>query len=161
MKFYCCGLVYSTDDPDTYWCIETYNMKRPSLNLIGGKKVVKEIVYTLFCKKNDCCKVEIHRYYNDNGTLKILETRTLSRENAQKFLERTQDMRIRQPQCCPLKKIQNSKSIPWVYGKSIDGETQVARYMDESGNRNIFKDQKWHTEIMKSQVKTFTFNSLI
>lgn len=130
-------------------------MKQPSLNIIGGKKVAKEMVYTLFCKKNGCSKVEIQRYYKENETLKILETRTLSKDNAQKFLERTSDMRIRQPQCCPLRKIETAKNIPWVYGKAIDSETQVARYMDESGNRNIFKDQFWQSEIMKSTVKTY------
>lgn len=132
-------------------------MKYPSLNIIGGKKVEKEMVYTLFCKKNGCTKIEIQRYHRQNGVLKILETRTLSKENAEKFLERTRDMRIRQPQCCPIKKIQTSKNIPWVYGKAINSETQVARYIDESGNRNIFKDQLWQSEILKSAVKTYKF----
>lgn len=161
MKFYCCGLVYSTQDPDTYWCIETYKMKHPTLDIIGGKKIEKEIVYTLFCKKNGCSKLEIHRYYKDEGNLKILETRSLKGKEARNFLERTKHMRIRQPQCCPIKKIQGSTSVPWVYGKAISSETQVARYIDESGNRNIFKNKTWQSEFMKSKIKTFTFNSLI
>ncbi len=161
MRFVCCGVLYSTNDPDTYWCIETYIMKHPTINIIGGKKVVKEIVYTLACKKNGCLKLEIHRYHKSNGKLKLLATRTLIGEQAKKFLENTKDMRIRQPQCCPIQPQQYSKTIPWVYGKTIDGETQVARYLDESGNRNIFKDQKWQSEVMKSTIKTYTLNSLI
>ena len=159
MKIYCCGVKYSTDDPETYWCITEYRMTHPSLNIIGGKKVEKEVVYTLHCKKNGCLKLEIQRYYNDKGVLKILETRILKGIKAQKFLESTKNMRIRQPQCCPIQKVQSSKNIPWVYGKPIDKDKQVARYIDESGNRQIFKNNIWKTEIMKSTVNTF--NSLI
>ena len=161
MKFYCCGLVYSTDDPDTYWCIDTYNMKQPSIDIIGGKKIAKEIIYTLMCKKNGCFKVDVYRYYDDFGVLKVLETRHLKGKDARKFMESTKDMRIRQPQCCPIKKVRYSKNIPWVYGKTVDNNTQVVRYMDESGNRNVFKNQKWHTEVIKSNINTYTFNSLI
>ena len=155
MRFYCCGLLYSTDDPETYWCIEKYVMKRPSLKYFDGKKITKEIVYTLSCKKNDCCKVKILRYYEENGIDKPLKIKNLSKENAKKFLERTKTMRIRQPQCCTIKKVQNAKNIPWVYGKALDGETQVARYLDESGNRNVFKNQIWQSEIIKSTIKTY------
>ena len=66
-------------------------------------------------------------------------------------------MRIRQPQCCPLKTYQYSKKIPWVYGKTLNSTTQVVRYIDESGNRQIFKaanpqGQKLQSEIIKSEI---------
>ena len=66
-------------------------------------------------------------------------------------------MRIRQPQCCPLKTYQYSKRIPWVYGKTVNSTTQVVRYFDESGNRQVFKAQmpegkKFEPEYIKSQV---------
>lgn len=155
MKFHCCGLDYSTNDPETYWCIETYNMKQPSLKKIGMYKVDKEIVYALFCKKNHCCQVKIIRYGNIDGISKILEIKKLNKVNSQSFLERTKDMRIRQPQCCPIKSVPTAKNIPWVYGKTIDAHTQVARYLDESGNRDVFKNNKWVPEIIKSTLKMY------
>ena len=161
VRFVCCGVLYSTNDPDTYWCIDTYIMKQPSIGVINGKKIAKEIVYTLICKKNGCLKLEIHRYYKENEKLKRMKPKYMIGEQAQKFLETTKDMRIKQPQCCPIQPQQYSKTIPWVYGKTVDGETQIARYLDESGNRNVFKNRKWETELLKTPVKTYTFNSLI
>lgn len=120
MKFYCCGLIYSTEDPETYWCIQKYNIKTPVKPLWDNKKVVKEIVYTLCCKKNGCLKVEVHRYTKENGCLQLLEPQKMSGDKARKFLERTKDMRIRQVQSCPYQKISYSKKIPWVYGKALD-----------------------------------------
>lgn len=153
MKFYCCGLAYSTEDPETYWCIETYNLKHPVNHIISGKRVFKEIVYTLFCKKNACSKLELHSYSCEKGEVKLLQKKGYKGKAAQAFLERTQNMRIRQAQCCPLKKVQNSKNIPWVYGKAIDGVTQSPRYIDETGNRDVFKNQMWQSDLIKSEIK--------
>ena len=156
MKFNCCGLVYSTTDPETYWCIETYKMAKPSIQNIRGVKIAKETVYTLLCKKNGCQKVEIRRYTNENGKIKLFMTKQLKNTPATKFLKKTQNLRIRIPQHCPLKEIQNATSIPWVYGKSLDGTTQVARYIDESGDRKIFENNKWKTEIFDANTKFYT-----
>lgn len=155
MRFYCCGLVYSTEDPETYWCIETYNLKAPVYRAVNGVKVFKEVVYTLFCKKNGCSKLELHSYSNENGVLKLLQKQCFKGKKAQAFLERTQNMRIRKVQCCPLKAVNHSKNIPWVYGKAINSETQVVRYMDESGNREVFKGRSWQAEIIKAEIKKY------
>lgn len=159
MKFYCCGLVYSTQDPKTYWCIETYHLKKPVDDIIGGKRVYKQIVYTLCCQKHGCLKLEIHSYTKENGVLKLLFTQSIKGKGAFKFLERTKDMRVRQPQCCPVKTHQYSKKIPWVYGKTVNDTTQVARYFDESGNRKVFKanvkklaDEMFKSEIINTEV---------
>ena len=157
MKFYCCGLVYSTQDPETYWCIETYHLKNPVDDIIGGKRIYKQIVYTLCCKKHGCLKLELHSYGKVDGVLKLLYTQSIKGQGAITFLERTKAMRVRQPQCCPLKVYQYSKNIPWVYGKAVNSTTQVVRYFDESGNRQVFKaqnpdGQKWQSEIIKSEI---------
>ncbi len=157
MKFYCCGLVYSTQDPETYWCIETYHLKNPVDDIIAGKRIYKQIVYTLCCKKHGCLKLELHSYGKENGRLKLLYTQSIKGEGALTFLERTKNMRIRQPQCCPLKTYQYSKRIPWVYGKTVNSTTQVVRYFDESGNRQVFKAQmpegkKFEPEYIRAQV---------
>ena len=156
MKFYCCGLVYSTQDPETYWCIETYHLKRPIDDIIGGKRIVKQVIYTLCCKKNGCLKLELHSYEKDKktGALKLVMTQSMKGQGARTFLERTKEMRIRQPQCCPIRVVSGEKKIPWVYGKATGNDTQTVRYMDESGNRQVFKGKVWQSETIKSQIKT-------
>lgn len=154
MKFYCCGLIYSTENPETYWCIQKYILKKPSVDIWKGKRVEKEIVYTLCCKKNGCLKIEIHKYTNESGILKLFDKQPLKGAAAVTFLERTKNMRVRQPQCCPLRKVQNSKKIPWVYGKAVNSDTQVVRYMDESGNRQVFKGAMLQSEFIKTQIIT-------
>jgi hypothetical protein len=152
----CCGVVYSTDDPETHWCIETYKMKKPLKKAVRGEKVHLEIVYTLFCKKGGCSKLEIFRIGQKNNKTILLETEKLKgRHTVQKFLERTGEMRIRQSQCSPLKSVNYSRTIPWVYGKTVDSETQSARYLNESGTRNIFKNNKWEKDLIKAKVNSY------
>lgn len=131
-------------------------MIQPTVPSIRGVKVVKEIVYTLLCKKNGCRKVEIRRYTNKNGKIELLTTKELKNNSATNFLKKTQDLRIRLPQHCPIKQNQNATSIPWVYGKSLDGKTQVARYLDESGDRKVFENNKWKTETFNANTKIYT-----
>lgn len=131
-------------------------MLHPSVNTIQGVKIVKETVYTLLCKKNGCQKVEIRRYTNENGKLKLFMSKQLKNTSATKFLKKTQDLRIKILQHCPIKQTQNATSIPWVYGKSLDGKTQIARYLDESGDRQIFENNKWQTEKFDANTKIYT-----
>ncbi len=152
LKIYCCGLVYSTQDPETYWCIETYNLKHPIDDIIGGKRVYKQVVYTLCCKVHGCTKLELHSYTKENGVLKLIFTQSIKGAGAMAFLERTKDLRVKLPQVCPYSKIQYAKKIPWVYGKAVNSTTQVVRYIDESGNRQVFKGKKLCSEIIRSQV---------
>lgn len=147
--------MYSTQDPETYWCIETYALKKPVDDIIGGKRIVKQIVYTLCCKKHGCLKLEIHSYEKDKetGALKLVMTQAIKGQGARTFLERTKDMRIRQPQCCPLRPVTGSRKIPWVYGKAAGKDKQVARYIDETGYRQVFKADSWHKEIFNAKIK--------
>ncbi len=155
MKFCCCGVAYSTGDPETFWCIETYIMKKPEKIVFDGKKIFKEIVYTLFCKKNGCSKLEIHRFVEEDEELCLVEKERLKGQKARAYLERTKNMRIKIPQCCPLKSVTHSKNIPWVYGKAIDGERQVPRFFDESGNRDVFKKGGWEKDVIYANLKTY------
>jgi len=153
LKIYCCGLVYSTQDPDTYWCIETYNLKQPLDKVIDGKKVCKQVVYVLCCKIHGCTKLEIHSYTKENGVLMLICKQSIKGAGAMSFLEKTKDVRIRLPQICPYSKIRYGKKIPWVYGKVVNSTTQIVRYFDESGNRQVFKGNKLSSEIIRSDVK--------
>ena len=42
MKMVCCGVVYSTNDPETFWCIEIYGVNPVSKEIAYGKRVEKE-----------------------------------------------------------------------------------------------------------------------
>ena len=155
MRFVCCGVVYSTNDPETYWCIEKYVLKTPQQVVVNGHKIVREVVYSLFCKKNDCSRIEIQRFSKMNGEFVLEERQPLKGEKARKYLKRTKNMRIKLPQRCPIKAVAYSPNIPWVYGKSIDGYRQVARYIDESGNRDVFKNNGWQKEIFQPETVVY------
>lgn len=160
LKFYCCGLVYSTQDPDTYWCIETYHLRYPIDDIIAGKRVHKQVVYVLCCKVHGCTKLEIHSYTKENGVLKLIYTQSIKASGVTAFLEKTKNLRIKQPQICPYSKIQYAKKIPWVYGKTINSTTQVVRYIDESGNRQIYRRGKIISETIKAEVKERNINDV-
>lgn len=130
MKLYCCGLVYSTKDPQTYWCIRKDIIKNALKPFVEGKRIVKEVVYTLVCKKNGCTKVEIHSYADFEET-HLINTETLSGKKALNFLKSTSRIRTPQPVKCPYQTVPLSKKVPYVYGKTIDGQTQRARYLTE------------------------------
>ena len=73
MAFLCCGVKYSKNDPDTYWCIDTDVLEKPTKKTIKNLKVLKEKVEILTCKKNGCTKIQIFRYGHFKGKLQLLE----------------------------------------------------------------------------------------
>ena len=75
-----------------------------------------------------------------------VESKIFRGEKADKiFEERINDLTFYPlPKEKPKPNIKHSKKIPWVYGKVIDSERQVPRYMDESDNagRKIYSPVK-------------------
>lgn len=140
MKMICCGLEYSTDDPETFWCIEKFGISPVTQMFACGQRVDKEVVYLLLCKKNGCVKIEIHRF-SDEGVL--LEAEKLNGYKAQRFLNITFDSRYRiKPEFPRIKTF--SKRVPLVYGKTINGYTQKVRYITEEGWAN---EEKIHVPV--------------
>lgn len=133
MSFYCCGIKYSKNDPETYWCIDTYIINSPTKKNVGNKKVIKEVIDSLTCKKNGCLKIQITRYGHVKGCFKKLETEELKGNKALDFLKETINIRIRQPLKAPKKKIPSKIKSDFVYGKTINKETQKIRYLSEQG----------------------------
>lgn len=149
MSFLCCGLKYSKNDIETYWCIETDLIKDFTKKTIGKTKVVKQIVETLLCKKCYCLKVH-NKFFgrSANGKLKILEVERFNdnvrsydsktgeifiKNAATDFLAKTKNIRIRQPQREPIPIIHYAKYIDLCYGKILSSNTQRARYINETG----------------------------
>lgn len=133
MAFVCCGIKYSKNDPQTYWCIDTFINKPVQKKSVGQQKVVKEVVDTLTCKKNGCIKVNITRYGKFRGYNKLLEIENLSGHQAVEYLQKTINSREKQPLVCPVKNIPQAKNIDLCYGKVINSTTQKARYLNEKG----------------------------
>ena len=63
-------------------------MKKPTIQYYRKKKIEKEVVYSLCCKKNGCIKIEIHRYIKEKDTLKLLFKFSLTGKAALHFLEK-------------------------------------------------------------------------
>ncbi len=133
MSFFCCGVKYSKNDPETYWCIDTDIINAPIKKNVNNKRVIKEVVDTLTCKKNGCLKVQITRYGHDKGKLRKLEVEELKGNRALDFLKETSKIRIRQPLKVPLVSIPKQSKNDFVYGKTLDRETQRRRYLSEQG----------------------------
>lgn len=132
MRMICCGVVYSTQDPSTYWCIQKYIIKDLIKPFVGIDRVSREVVYTLLCKKNACTKLEILRY-GTSDEKHLLEREALSGKKAMSFLRKTAAIRVAQQQKCPVQVVPTSKRIPYVYGRAINSQTQRIRYLNEEG----------------------------
>lgn len=145
MPFLCCGVKYSKNDPDTYWCIDTDILEKPTKKNFKNLRVIKETVDVLTCKKNGCVKIQISRYGRLKGKLQRIELEELKGKKAQDYLEQTSKIRIKQPARVPMINIPQGNKSDFVYGKVIDGTTQRIRYLNEQG---------WaSSEVIKSKVK--------
>lgn len=132
MFIVCCGVKYSKNDPETYWCIDTDINKPIQKKFVGSDRVVKEVVDSYTCKKCGCLIVTVTRYGTLRGRRKLLERERLSGSEAWEYLEATAKVRERQPLSCPIQSVPFSKHIDFKYGKVIDSKTQRARYLNES-----------------------------
>jgi len=136
MKFYCCGVRYSTNDPETYLNIEKYRTKKLIKNKVGNKKVNHEDIYFVHCKKNDCIKTYIKRYSTNTSITKgLLEEEILSKRKASLMFKAAQFKNLDYISIpTPVIKLApQSKTIPFVYGKTEDATTQRRRYINETG----------------------------
>ena len=133
MKICCCGVVYSTEDYNTWRYFEKYKFIRPIKDFIKGESVREEIVMVLSCIKNNCTKLVISRYGQKDAE-KILEKESMSGKAAICFLRDNIKNLIKIPLRAPYKKIYTAKRIPAVYCKMVDSQTQKRQYLDESGS---------------------------
>ena len=133
MSIVCCGVKYSKNDPNTYWCIETDINSPVQKKYVEKEKVAKEVVDTLVCKKCGAQVVIINRYSKLKNSFKLLEKERLSGKKAKEYLNKTINVRKRQKMSCPIKKVPYAKHIDLCYGKAINDTTQRARYVNDLG----------------------------
>lgn len=146
MSIVCCGVKYSKNDPETYWCIDTDLNKPVQKKYVGSDRVVKEVVDSYTCKKCGCLIVTVTRYGVLRGKRKLLERERLSGLMATDYLEATAKVRERQPLSCPMQSVPYAKYVDFRYGKVIDSTTQRPRFLNE---------QDWAGEKMKKECKVY------
>lgn len=136
MNFYCCGVKYNTNDPETYLNIEKYRTKKILKKIVGSKKVHHEDIYFIHCKKNDCIKTYIRRYSTQTSIRKgLIEKEEINKKKAslQFKAEQLKNLDYVSIPTPVLSLTPQSKTIPFVYGKVEDSTTQRRRYINETG----------------------------
>lgn len=133
LSFLCCGVVYDKKNINNYWCIDTYLTKSKIVDTIKNHRVKKEVIETCTCLKCGSTKMAILRYGIKNGKQVLLQDLRYKPKQTAQFLKDNRDNLIRQEQKVPLKKIQYSKNIPFIYGAVTGAESQRAKYIDNSG----------------------------
>lgn len=141
----CCGVKYSKNDPETYWCIDTDINKPIQKKYVGSDRVVKEVVDSYTCKKCGCLIVTVTRYGVLRGHRKILEREKLTGYEATDYLEATAKVRERQPLACPMQSVPFSKHVDFKYGKVLNSTTQRPRFLNE---------QDWAGEKIVNECRT-------
>ena len=108
----------------------------PQKDLIRrGRKIAQMYVYSFFCPVCGCVKVKIVLYAFVLGSRLKLDTMELASDDAQEFLRYTSKLR----QECPIgtfRKVESSKTIPFVYGKALSAYEQGSKYLNANGFRN-------------------------
>lgn len=141
---YCCGTSHSTTSDD-YYKIDRY-FNRPILKTKSdsGKRIVQEIIFVTVCDNCNEYVIEIKRYsLNGRGKKVLEESETLRGFEAYKYYFQTASRRVYYPLPNPfISEKPHSKSIPFIYGKTLTALTQVPRYIDESADAGSMFESK-------------------
>ncbi len=134
----CCGVFKNTADDKS--SIDCYKSSRFFKKFTSkGQEIKKEILLVSYCMN---CKHYVLKFLwylqEKSGFFDYVESKIIRGKNADTvFLKMVNDLIFHS-----LPKLKNgkidflkqSKKIPWTYYKSLNGETQIRRYIDESGN---------------------------
>ena len=141
---FCCGSSHSTTSDD-YYKIDRFLIK-PVLKAKSdsGKRIVSEVVFVAICDNCNQYVIEIKRYsLNARGKKILEETETLRGFEAYKYYFQTAKNRVYYPLPNPfISEKPHSKTIPFVYGKTLSAIEQIPRYIDESGDAGQLIENK-------------------
>lgn len=140
----CCGVAKSIT-ADDYYKIDRYiNKPIVKSKTDTGVKIVKETVFVTMCDNCDSLVVEIHRHvFNKLGKKRLEEKEILRGKKAFDYYNKTVTNRVYMPLESPFNKlVKTSKTIPFIYGKSLDSTTQQPWYIDDSSNAGNIINQK-------------------
>lgn len=155
--FKCCNLTYKKSDVETYWCIETYNVKPLTKRFAGEQRILTETVESCICKKCGCQMLQIKRFGRKNGRKSIVEVEELRGEAADLFLIENQKSLHLQQQVCPMPLIASATTLPSVFGYAIAPNKQRARYNAALPEKDHWRDKwengRWKPDIFVSECR--------
>ncbi len=127
----CCGTVLNSAGESFYY-IERFKTSANN-RILSDKKTVDEIIYVATCTN---CGHFIIKYRqkikNKAGRKKLGITKYLKGKEADEFFYTNYSKMIEYPLESPYVQVKQNKTIPFVYGKVIDGNTQQPFYIDDS-----------------------------
>ncbi|MBQ9149851.1 hypothetical protein IJX73_02860 [bacterium] len=134
----CCGTIYSTSKNELCFdCFKSNNFFKKYTS--DKREIKKEIALVCICNN---CKHYILKFlwytkktsnffdYDEEKLFKGKKADEILKERIEFYLPYS----IPKPKKNDFKLGKQSKKLPWIYGKALDGETQVPRYDNESGN---------------------------
>lgn len=130
MKLSCCGNFYLTNGL-TFEKISRYTTtaKNRIKPYFKGNKTISETIYVAVCDNCGHYIVSLIRQSNAG-----VEKETYRGNAADEFFYANYNKFVEMPIISPFADVKQSKSIPYVYGKALNSETQIPRYIDESDN---------------------------
>ena len=130
----CCGRSKNTNGEEYFKIDRYYNKPIFNKKTTSGLKVVKETVYSSICENCNSLIIEIHTHaLNRVGKKFLAEKKVFRGKDAIEYYNKTIDIRVFSPIESPYNKpIKSSKTIPFIYGKTIDKTFQQAWYIDDS-----------------------------
>lgn len=126
----CCGEIYNTVG-ETFYKIDRY---KAAERIFDDKKTIEEIIYVALCPNCGHLIVKYRqRIKNKAGRKKLGETFCFRGKEADKFFYNNYNKFVEYPLASPFTMEKHGKTIPFIYGKTIDSQTQQPFYIDESG----------------------------
>ena len=141
---YCCGISHSTTSDDYYKIDRYFNKPILKTKSDSGKIIVQEILFVTVCDNCNEYVIEIKRYsLNGRGKKVLEESETLRGFEAYKYYFETSKNRVYYPLPNPyISERPHSKTIPFIYGKTLTALIQVPRYIDESADAGPMFESK-------------------
>lgn len=135
MKLNCCGNFYYSNGYN-FEKVSRYTTspKKRIKHYSQGERVLSETIYVSVCEN---CGHYIVSVIRKLSNLKV-EKETYRGNQADEYFYSNYNKFEEMPLPCPFADIKHSATIPFIYGKTIDKETQIPRYIDESSNAGNF-----------------------
>lgn len=135
VRLNCCGIFYYSNG-DKFEKISRYvtEPKNHIKNYVNGAKVLSETIYVAVCYNCGHYIVTVLRHVNGFK----LDKEFYHGKAADEYFYSHYDKFIEKPLPYPYADVKHAKTIPFIYGKTTGAETQMPRYIDESGNAGNF-----------------------
>lgn len=140
----CCSFEIKTNSK-TYEYIDCFKLKTGAKffkkYLSDGREIKRELLLVAHCPHCKHWIIKFLWYGKKNGRFQDFdETKIMRGKKADEIFNRRMDLYELIDIPNPFKpKVEGkqSKKIPWVYGKSLDGVSQIPRYIDESEDAGL------------------------